>query len=159
MPPVKKASGTKGPPQTVRKESMLGWIGKGLDVSIEAHSMKISSTHAQPFLTNASLNVEGPVLLKIRLRSAKTGKVNLQWRTADQAGFAAKGQSKEFSIKGGDWQNIEIKLPVKGALQHLRMFVPDSKGPLEIDWIEITPAGGKSKQSERWDFGGNHSRK
>ena len=31
--------------------------------------------------------------------------------------------------------------------------------PLEIDWIEITPAGGTSKQSERWDFGGNHSRK
>ena len=111
MPPVKKASGSKGPPQTVRKESMLGWIGKGLDVSIEAHSMKISSTHVQPFLTNASLNVEGPVLLKIRLRSAKTGKVNLQWRTADQKGFVAKGQSKQFTIKGGDWRIIEIKLP------------------------------------------------
>jgi len=105
------------------------------------------------------LNIDGPVQLKARLRSAKTGKVNLQWRTADQAGFAAKGQSKDFSIKGGDWQNIEIKLPVKGALQHLRMFIPVSKKPLEIDWIEITPAGGKSKQSERWDFGGNHSRK
>ena len=85
---------------------MLGWIGKGLDVSTEAHSMKISSTHAQPFLTNANLNIDGPVQLKARLRSAKTGKVNLQWRTADQEGFAAKGQSKEFSIKGGDWQRI-----------------------------------------------------
>ena len=121
--------------------------------------MKISSTHAQPFLTNASLNVEGPVFLKTRLRSAKPGKTNLQWRTADQKGFVAKGQSKQFTIKGGDWQDIEIKLPVKGALQHLRMFIPVSKKPLEIDWIEITPAGGKSKQSERWDFGGNHSRK
>ena len=159
MPPVKKASGSKGPPQTVRKESMLGWIGKGLDVSIEAHSMKISSTHAQPFLTNASLNIEGPVLLKTRLRSAKPGKTNLQWRTADQKGFPAKGQSKQFSITGGDWQDIEIKLPVKGALQHLRMFVPDSKAHLEIDWIEISPAGGKSKKSERWDYGENHSLK
>ena len=138
---------------------MLGWIGKGLDISTDAHSMKISSTRAQPFLTNASFNVEGPVLLKIRLRSAKPGKTNLQWRIADQKGFPAKGQSREFSIKGGDWQDIEIKLPVKGALQHLRMFVPVSKEPLEIDWIEITPAGGTSKQSERWDFGENHSRK
>tara|TARA_B100000497_G_C7307408_1_gene207539 strand:- start:106 stop:537 length:432 start_codon:yes stop_codon:yes gene_type:complete len=143
----------------MRKESMLGWIGKGLDVSIEAHSMKISSTHAQPFLTNANLNIEGHVQLKARLRSAKPGKANLQWRTADQAGFAAKGQSKEFSIKGGGWQDIEIKLPVKGALQHLRMFVPVSKQPLEIDWIEITPVGGKSKKSERWDFGESHLRK
>jgi hypothetical protein len=121
--------------------------------------MKISSTHAQPFLTNASLNIEGPVQLQARLRSAKPGKTNLQWRTADQAGFAAKGQSKQFSIEGGDWQDIEIKLPVKGVLQHLRLFVPISKEPLEIDWIEITPVGGKPKKSQRWDFGENHSRK
>ena len=159
MPPVKKASGSKGPPQTVRNESMLGWSGKGMDVSTDSHSMKISSTHAQPFLTNASLNIEGPALLKTRLRSAKPGKTNLQWRTADQKGFPTKGQSKQFSIKGGDWQEIEIKLPVKRVLQHLRIFIPDSKKPFEIDWIEITPVGGKFKQSERWDFGEYHSGK
>ena len=159
MPPVKKTSGSKGPPKTVRKESMLGWIGKGMDISTDAQSMKISSTHAQPFLTNASLNIEGPVLLKIRFRSAKPGKANLQYRTTDQKGFPTKGQSKQFSIKGGDWQEIEIKLPVKGVLQHLRIFIPDSKKPFEIDWIEITPVGGKFKQSERWDFGEYHSGK
>ena len=159
MPPVKKAHRTKGPPQTVRKETILGWIGKGVDLSTESHSIKISSTHAQPFLTNAILNSEGPVLLKTRLRSAKPGKANLQWRTADQKGFPSKGQSKQFSIKGGDWQDFEIKLPVKGTLQHLRMFVPVSKEPIEIDWIEIIPAVGKSRQSKKWDFGISPSRK
>jgi len=159
MPPLKKASGSKGPPQTVRNESMLGWTGKGMDVSTDAHSMKISNSHQQPFLANASLEVEGPVLASVRLRSAKGGKATLQWRTSDQKDFSAKGQSKKFSIKSGDWQDIEIKLPVKGVLQHLRMFVPISKEPLEIDWIEITPVGGKPKKSQRWDFGENHSRK
>ena len=103
--------------------------------------------------------MEGPVLASVRLRSAKGGKATLQWRTSDQKDFSAKGQSKKFSIKSGDWQDIEIKLPVKGVLQHLRMFVPISKEPLEIDWIEITPVGGKPKKSQRWDFGENHSRK
>ena len=159
MPPVKKAPGTKGPPQTVRKEFMLGWIGKGMEVSTAPHSIKISNSHHQPFLANASLEVEGPVLASVRLHSAKGGKATLQWRTSDQKDFSAKGQSKRFSIKGGDWQDVEIKLPVKGTLQHLRMFVPISKEPLEIDWIEITPAGGKSKQSKRWDFGRSPSRK
>ncbi|MED5281252.1 MAG: hypothetical protein VYA10_07185, partial [Verrucomicrobiota bacterium] len=159
MPRVKKASGSKGPPQTVRKETMLGWTGKGMDVSTDAHSMKISSTHAQPFLTNAGLNIDGPVLLKIRLRSAKGGKATLQWRTSDQKDFSAKGQSEKFSIQGGDWQDVEIKLPVKGTFQHLRMFVPISKEPLEIDWIEIAPVEGKSKQSKRWDFGRSPSQK
>ena len=159
MPPVKKAPGTKGPPQTVRKEFMLGWIGKGMEVSTAPHSIKISNSHHQPFLANASLEVEGPVLASVRLHSAKGGKATLQWRTSDQKDFSAKGQSKKFSIKGGDWQDVEIKLPVKGTLQHLRVFVPISKEPLEIDWIEIAPAGGKSKQSERWDFGRSPSRK
>ena len=159
MPPVKKAPGTKGPPQTVRKESMLGWIGKGMEVSTAPHSIKISISHHQPFLANASLEVEGPVLASVRLQSAKGGKATLQWRTSDQKDFSAKGQSKKFSIKGGDWQDVEIKLPVKGTLRHLRVFVPISKEPLEIDWIEIAPAGGKSKQSERWDFGRSTSRK
>jgi hypothetical protein len=105
------------------------------------------------------LKVEGPIFVSARLRSGKPGKATLQWRTSDQKDFSAKGQSKKFSIKGGDWQEVEIKLPVKGALQHLRMFIPVSKEPLEIDWIEIAPAGGKSKQSKRWDFGRSPSRK
>jgi len=83
----------------------------------------------------------------------------LQWRTADQKGFPSKGQSKQFSIMGGDWQDFEIKLPVKGTLQHLRMFVPVSKSPIEIDWIEIISAVGKSSQSKKWDFGISPSRK
>jgi len=159
MPAVKKAPGTKGPPKTVRKESMLGWIGKGMDVSTALHSIKISNSHHQPFLANANLEVKGPVLASVRLRSAKSGKATLQWRTSDQKDFSAKGQSKKFSIKGGDWQDVEIKLPVKGTLRHLRMFVPVSKEPLEIDWIEIAPVGVKSKQSKRWDFGRSPSRK
>jgi hypothetical protein len=39
------------------------------------------------------------------------------------------------------------------------MFVPISKEPLEIDWIEIAPVEGKSKQSKRWDFGRSPSQK
>ena len=159
MPPVKKAPGTKGPPQTVRKESMLGWIGKGMDVSTDSRSMKISNSHHQPFMANANLKVEGPIFVRARLRFGKPGKATLQWRTADQKDFSAKGQSKKFSIRGGDWHDIEINLPVKGTLQHLRMFTPAGKEPLEIDWIEIAPAGGKSKQSKRWDFGRSPSRK
>ena len=132
---------------------MLGWIGKGMDVSTAPHSIKISNSHHQPFLANASLEFKGPVLVSVRLRSAKGGKATLQWRTSDQKDFSAKGQSKKFSIKGGDWHEVAVNLPVKGTLQHLRLFTPVGKESLEIDWIELTPVRGKSKKSKRWDFG------
>ena len=148
-------SGGQTTNQTEFWKEMITDLMGSKKVSTAPHSIKISNSHHQPFLANASLEVKGPVLASARLRSAKGGKATLQWRTSDQKDFSAKGQSKKFSIKGGDWQDVEIKLPVKGTLRHLRMFVPISKEPLEIDWIELKPAetGTDTKQTKRWDFG------
>ena len=60
MPPAKKSSAHNGPPKTLRTESMLGWVGKGVDVSVGPNSMKVSTVHSQSFLTNANLDFEGP---------------------------------------------------------------------------------------------------
>jgi len=150
MPPVKKAPGAKAPPKTVKKESMLGWIGKGADVSLGPASMKLSGDRGQPFLTNANLNFEGPLKVSMRIRSGKDGKGKLQWRTKDQKDFTAKGQSRDFSIEAEDWMELSVPLPVNGFLRHLRIFMPAGKEPLEIGWIEIRPSKGKYK---RWNFG------
>jgi len=47
-----------------------------------------------------------------------------------------------------------VPLEVKGRLIHVRLFPPAQKQPVEIDWIEITPTGGKAKEGQRWDFRG-----
>jgi hypothetical protein len=39
---------------------------------------------------------------------------------------------------------------VEGTLQHLRFYLPVQKTPVEIDWIELAPAG--AAKSQRWDF-------
>ena len=129
---------------------MLGWIGKGADVSLGPASMKLSGNRGQPFLTNSNLNFEGPLKVSMRIRSGKDGKGKLQWRTKDQKDFTAKGQSRDFSIEAEDWMELSVPLPVNGFLRHLRIFMPAGKEPLEIGWIEIRPSKGKYK---RWNFG------
>jgi hypothetical protein len=52
----------------------------------------------------------------------------------------------------GDWQELTVPLAVEGRLVHLRLFLPAQKQPVEIDWIEIAPAGGHNKARHRWDF-------
>ena len=42
MPASTKASGKTGPAPTVNKESMLGWIAKGADVSVQSGSLRTS---------------------------------------------------------------------------------------------------------------------
>ena len=152
MPPAKKSSPHNGPPRALRTESMLGWVGKGIDVSMGPNSMKVSTVHSQSFLANANLDFEGPVEVTLRLRSVKDGKAKFQWRTKDQKDFAAKTQAKSFLIKKGDWSEMTVTLPVKGSLKHLRLFIPPIKNSIEFDWVKIGSAGARAEDFKRWDF-------
>jgi arylsulfatase A-like enzyme len=154
MPPSKKASGKAGPAPTVNKASMLGWIAKGGDVSVQSDSLRIAAAGRQPFLANAKLRASGPVEVRLRIRTSTRGTGRLQWRTEDQKLFPATGQTTSFGVHGGDWQELSVPLAVEGRLVHLRLFPPVRKQPVEIDWIEITPTGGNDKERQRWDFRG-----
>jgi len=134
------------PPPPVAKKSMLGWVAKGAEVVVEKGLLKITPAGRQPFLANARLRADGPVQLKLRIRTPIDGEAQLQWRTEGQKLFPKRGQSRTFEIAGGNWRELKVRLPVEGRLIHLRLFVPAGKRPTELDWIEIE--GG-----QRWDFG------
>jgi hypothetical protein len=83
------------------------------------------------------------------MRSAG-GSGKVQWRTTTQEEFPASGQTVEFSWAGtAEWSEAKVVLPAEGALQHLRLYLPAQKAPVEIDWITLAPATG---QPQRWDF-------
>ncbi|MHC4324024.1 MAG: sulfatase [Planctomycetota bacterium] len=154
MPPSAKASGKTGSAPTINKASMLGWIARGGDVSVQSGSLRVTASGRQPFLANARVRANGPVEVRLRIRAREDGTARLQWRTDSQKIFPATGQSKSFAVAGGDWQELSVPLAVKGRLVHLRFFLPDRKRLVEIDWIEITPTGGNNKERQRWDFRG-----
>jgi len=89
---------------------------------------------SQPFIANAKVRANGPVE-----------------GTEGQDGFPKTGQRQSFAVAGGDWQELNVSLPVEGQLVHLRLFLSDSKLPTEIDWIEV---GSKdvTKDRKRWNF-------
>jgi hypothetical protein len=57
-----------------------------------------------------------------------------------------------FSVEGGAWQEHEVDINEKEGIVHLRLFVPQQKQPIEIDWIEISWQGNDETKSQRWDF-------
>ncbi len=132
------------PAKMVNQAFMLGWSSRGCDVAIESNSLRVTPNGRQPFLVNAKIGAEGPVELRMRIRTKADGKASVQWRTEGQELFPKTGQIKSFTVTGGDWQELKVSLPVEGQLIHLRFF-PPAKKPSDVDWIEIK--GGK-----RWDF-------
>jgi hypothetical protein len=74
----------------------------------------------------------------------------VQWRTAVQDTFPDSGQTVDFALVAtGDWSEAVVVLPVAGSLLHLRLYLPAQKSPVEIDWVELKSATGKT---QRWDF-------
>ena len=111
-------------------------------------SIVVEADGRNPFLAVTRLDLQGPVTLRLRVRSAG-GPARAQWRTTTQEGFPAGGQTEEFALPAGGWSEVTVTLPVEGALQHLRLYVPAARGAVEIAWIELAPASGAAR---RWDF-------
>ena len=155
MPPPKKQAGpVKEPVVTAQaKKQLVPWITRACDVSVESDSLQITAAGGKPFLANAKLRVSGPVEVKLRIRTEKSGTGRILWRTADQKVFPAEGQTASFRVPGGQWQELTVPLAVEGTLAHVRLLPPVQKQPVEIDWIEIGPTGGSDEGRQRWDFG------
>ena len=146
-PTRKRGSNTSG---TVNNKSMLGWIAKNAEPNVEGDSLRISPAGRKPFIANARVRAIGPAQVRLRIRTQKDGTGGLQWRTEGQGSFPETGQHQSFNVVGGDWQELSVPLHTKGKLIHVRLILPDSKRPTEIDWVEIGP---KDKDAMRWDFG------
>ncbi len=138
--------------KTFNAKSMLGWIAKNAEATLEGESLRLSPAGRQPFIANAKVRATGPVEVRLRLKTANDGTARLQWRAGGQESFPETGQRKSFDIAGGDWQELSVPLAAEGQLVHLRLFLSDSKRPTEIDWIEIVPTGSKEKDRKQWNF-------
>ena len=86
----------------------------------------------------------GPATIKLRVRSQTGGAGKIDSfpnGSADTNGML----SLPFSVKPGDWQDVQVEVTTKALLGTLRVYLPDA----EIDFIEVAPLKGKA---QRWDF-------
>jgi hypothetical protein len=57
-------------------------------------------------------------------------------------GVGSKEQRVDFTLKGGDWEEITVELPAEGPLGIVRLYLPMQEQAVEIDWIELTSKNG-----------------
>ena len=109
MPPVYKSPNQEpnagSPAKTVNKVSLLGWIARNAEATVEGESLRISPAGRQPFVANAKLRANGPVEVRLRIRTRDGGTGRLQWRTEGQAAFPATGQSTSFAVAAETGRN------------------------------------------------------
>jgi hypothetical protein len=156
MPPafkvsLKKKTGAASKQQAPLKE-MLGWGAKNAKASVKDGTLKVVAAGKKSFIASAKIPARGPGVLRFRMRSPKSSEGQVQWRANGQALFPESGQVSPFSVEGGAWQEHEVDINEKDGIVHLRLFVPQQKQPVEIDWIEISWQGDDEMKNKRWDF-------
>ena len=105
--------------------------------------MTVKAAGKAPFL-GIGAGVSGPVTATFRIRSKNGGDGKIAWVPADK-----KERTVPFKTSGGEWQDIELKIPAEGNLGIFRIYIPAQKQTVEIDWLELKPDSGNPR---RWDF-------
>jgi len=102
------------------------------------------------FLGHGMGALTGPATVQLRLRTAGGGAGKIEWRPAG-ATDPTDAQSVAFTVPAGDWQAVSVAVPAAGPLGVMRLYLPASPQPVELDWVEVR-GGRAGVKPQRWDF-------
>ena len=141
------AKGKPGKASDDEFPGLQGWKARNCTATAKDGIVTVTGKGAEPFL-GVGAGTNGPAVVKFRARCAKGGEAKIEWLNSGGDKKNEKPQSAPFTISGGDWQEVAVKIPAQGPLGILRLYLPAQAQSVEIDWGELQGTGAK----KRWDF-------
>lgn len=118
--------------------ALQGWKARDCQAAVKDGVLRLTNIGSACFLGFSAAKHSGPTTAKFRIK-AKAGSSHFDWLSG---GVGSKEQRVDFTLKGGDWEEITIELPAEGPLGIVRLYLPMQDTPVEIDWIELTSKNG-----------------
>ena len=143
-------------PNPAYHASIEGWESNNMtELELRDGVLGVKSTGGDPFLWNSSLPAaNGPLTVRIRMRSTSSGTGRFFWSTQTGKGFAPQ-RAINFEIShDGESHEYELTIPAAtpvSPVTGIRLDPCTVPGDLEIDWIDIHTETGRMIQ--RWSFG------
>ena len=133
-------------PPLATSDPMQGWIARSANLKLRDGGLElIPESPAKPgFYARAGLDLQGPLQLRLTLRAKDAGKgrAQLTWRSSKESFLPH--QAREFVWPQGEaWQVVELTLPQRADILHLRLNPPQNSSGIAIRRIEIQDDEGK----------------
>jgi len=128
----------KAPAKDDADPALQGWKARDCTAKVQNGILKLTKLGDAAFLGFAAGKHNGPTTLKARIK-AQTGTSHVDWLPQ---GAEGKAKRSDFTLKGGDWEEITVELSAEGPLGIVRLYLPMQEQPVEIDWIELTSKNG-----------------
>lgn len=120
-----------------------GWIARNGTLKVKEGVLTLipdteAPKNARPFVTNANLDLAGPVTatLRIRATTAGLGQATITWRTKKESFADYQTASFHWPV-GAEWQEVRVPLPEQSRILHVRIHPPRAANGIEIDSIEF----------------------
>lgn len=118
--------------------ALQGWKARDCQGAVKDGILRLTKIGSSCFLGFSAGKHSGPTTTKFRIK-AKAGSSHFDWLSG---GVGSKEQRVDFTLKGGDWEEITVELPAEGPLGIVRLYLPMQDIPVEIDWIQLTSKNG-----------------
>lgn len=134
-------------------DPLEGWKARGCDAAVQGGVLTLVGTGkpGSAFLGHGMGRAVGPATVKLRVRSAVGGAGKVEWLPTRAAGGGADAKSVPFEVPAGDWRELAVDLPAQGPIGTLRLYLPASAKPVELDWVEVRGKTADAKP-QRWEF-------
>jgi arylsulfatase A-like enzyme len=118
--------------------ALQGWKARDCQAAVKDGILRLTSIGSECFLGFSASKHSGPTTAKFRIK-AQAGHSHFDWLPG---GVGGKLQRVDFTLKGGDWEEISVELPAEGPLGIVRLYLPMQEQAVEIDWIELSSKNG-----------------
>ena len=132
----------QGPPLATWafEQGLSGWEALNSSTLSEGpdDALVIQVEGEDPYIQSPAVDILGPVLVNLRIRTTSGGGGALYWYEDDQTGYSGERVST-FPVQADDeWHDYAIPIRCSGRLQRLRLDPPGTDGTVYVGSISIS---------------------
>jgi arylsulfatase A-like enzyme len=146
---VAAAAKTSTPGPATGTDLLEGWKARQCEALVANGVLTMTASgKGAAFLGHGLGKSAGPAEVRLRVRSNAGGAGKIECLPGG-ASDPNPAETVAFNVAKGDWQALTVNLSTSGPLGVVRLYLPATLAPLELDWVELKP---KTGRAQRWEF-------
>jgi len=139
----KTIANVSGKAKGEEEAGIQGWLARNGTLSVKEDSLLLTADKGKqaPFITRSQLKLKGPLTASLIIKSDTAGAGSIAWRMDGDKDFVPANRVAFKVSSDSEWQKLEVPLPAKGKVIHLRLHLPN--GSAQIRQFELKDTEGK----------------
>jgi hypothetical protein len=123
------------------KTNAAGWTAAhDCSLAIVGGVLRIQSSGEDPYLYGPPIEMDGPVIARVRLKCAAGGNGQVFWTTEKAPNFDEDHSRHFHLIHDHQWHDYTIALAEEGTIRQLRLDPAEAPGMIEIESFQLLRA-------------------